>query len=302
MFMGTLQPLFLLHDAYECRIVRCIRPLPPNHTSVPGEQHYGDSPGAHNAKTTSKVLIAAKVEYVRTAYHNRGLESDFSGDWSTAGIVVSHTCNSSDGGEALSKPYLMVFPTTQGLVEDSSHIVLTIYSVQNLFIGDRVAKYVMKKKVIKELDRKLTMDIDMDGHSHLIDDKDVWQTFRESSVGLDIRRIFIDSMGCGAFKDSERWNEREDGWPLIVCGEDIIMRRHDGSGSIYSAKGERARWFQHKAVVIVLCVTILYFYSRAVVWLYTWSRRDSQRSEDGGKSTSSKGWVRDDQQGRLFRA
>ena len=217
------------------------------------------------------MFLGAKVEYVVSPF---GSDDTFYGR-----MLTCHSFNSSDDVSLDSpEPYLMVLPMPNGLTEDASQILLTVYGVQYISIQNRIFQYVMKKKVIHDLERKITMDIHMEEDSQLIDD-DAWM---QTEDGLEMQRILKETRGTLDCCDGAN------------CRPVMRFYCEKSPQGCKTTNTEGTSWVQHRATAWVLSVTVLYFYARIVVWLYVMSQR--------GKDISpSKGWVRDDHQGRLCR-
>lgn len=225
---------------------------------------------------TMKMFLGAKVEYLGVAF---GIDDTFS-----SSIVMCHTLHSSGGDTPLgSNPYLMVLPQPQAEIRDSSQLVLTVYGLQYISIGGNISQYAIKKKSVYEIGRKITMDIHMEENNDRTGEQDAWM---DTQDGLSMKSILKES--------SEGFH---------CCNRTICepsMQFHDEKFSIWLTRRNKVSvsWIQGYATLCVLSITILYFYSRVVIWvcMTSWRKKTSH------KISPSKGWVRDDQQGRLCRA
>lgn len=257
-------PYGLTHVYICCRIVRFIFPkILENNNTVQVEGHV-----------TLKVFLGAKVEYIGAAF---GTDDTFS-----TSVVVCHRLNSSDVSPAGSEPYLVILPRPLEVKEHSSHFLLTVYGIQDISVDGRTMRYVIKRKEIYDVERRITMDIDMEGNNSLFDEQDV---FIETNDVLNMQHIFkestLQSQCCdGTMCESMRpfYDDKTPAWPAINARDS-------------------ASWVQGWATLCVLFSTALYFYSRVIIWLYV----ISQRGKDSNTTPPSKKWARDDQQGRLCR-
>ncbi len=223
---------------------------------------------------TLKAFIGAKVEYLGTAF---GTDDTFS-----TSVVMCHTLNYSDASPVGSEPYLVILPRPQRVIQDSSEFLLTVYGVQYLSTAGRTKRYAIKKKEIHGTERRVTMDIHMKENNGMFVDRGA---LMEANDVLIMQRMF---------KETNEHSQCCDG---AKCGS--MMPFHDEKSSEWPANKTResASWFQGWPTLCVLSATALYFYSRAIIWFYMMAHRD----KDSCSTSPSKGWVRDDQQGRLCR-
>lgn len=243
----------------------------------------------------------------------------------SSGVVLCHTFNMMNDRHTVSKPYSVVIPNANNSLEESSHIVLTIYLASYTYKDGQVLKYIMKEKMVSVAKRNFVVDIHMHGLGHHVVDEDSWEVFKSSWDGTELQSIFMKTWKCDRCcqsisnanytmdKECPKMGLLE--WPYLSCQEcknAMIGLLSPMCNKFTKTYGSTCYIEYNTAAQIIVLGTLLYFYARMSLWVCrifkrsAWeanidTKNDSKRDTCTALSTSKR-WTRDDHQGRLFRA